>query len=168
MKRLNTIGISLISTLLSVTGMQAADSPVTPETRKDLCERAAKAGWLKGVRTVELIRADIVSVTIDAGITRAIAPTMHRLDAVVGRHAEVLAPYAQPDAFTITSPTDPDYKTPVRPANVGQCRFTASSPSPDAGAGRDDLRHALRAGAAGRHDPARVKAQPAGTLKNTT
>ena len=116
MKTLNTISIGLISLLLSVTSMQAADSPVTPQERKDLCERATKAGWLKGVRTVELIRADIVSVTIDAGITRAIAPTMYILDSVVNRHTEVLAPYAKPDAFTITSPTDPDYKTPVRPS----------------------------------------------------
>jgi len=123
MTTINTINISLVSLLFSVASMQAADSPVTPQERKNLCERAAKAGWLKGVRNVELIRADILSVTIDAGITRAIAPTMYILDSVVNRHAEVLAPYAKSETFTITSPTDPDYKTPVRPADVGQCTY---------------------------------------------
>jgi len=123
MKTINTISLGLIGMMFSVTSLPAADSPVTPQERTTLCERATKAGWLKGVRAVELIRADIISVTMDAGITAAIAPTMYILDSVVNRHTEVLAPYSKPDAFTIASPTDPDYKTPVRPADVGQCTY---------------------------------------------
>lgn len=123
MKTFNTICISLIVVFLSVVSVWGADSPVTPQERENLCERATKAGWLKGVRSVELIRADILSVTIDAGITRAIAPTMYILDSLVNRHTEQLAPYAKPEAFTITSPTDKDYKMPVHPVDVGQCTY---------------------------------------------
>ncbi|MBM4019067.1 MAG: hypothetical protein FJ288_12190 [Planctomycetes bacterium] len=129
MKTINTISLGLISLLFSVTSLPAADSPVTPQERKNLCERAIKAGWLKGVRAVELIRADIISVTIDAGITAAIAPTMYRLDAAVGRHTDVLAPYAKPDAFTIASPTDPDYKTPVPRPTSASAPMRAATPS---------------------------------------
>ena len=93
------------------------------KSRAGLVKAAADAGWLRGVRAIELIRNDVLSITLDAGLTGAINPRMYRIDAEVRYHADVLEPYSKPAAFTITSPTDPDYKTPVRPADVGQCTY---------------------------------------------
>jgi hypothetical protein len=128
--RLASVVVVLLASAWTFVASAAEQKPVDPakvaaeaKQREDLRVRSVKAGWLKGVRTVELIRADILSVTIDAGITGAIAPTMYIADSDVARHRAVLEPYAKPDAFTVTSPTDPDYKTPVRPADVGQCTY---------------------------------------------
>jgi len=127
--RLARVAIVLLASTWAFVA-SAAEKPEDPakaaaeaKQREDLRVRSVKAGWLKGVRTVELIRADILSVTLDAGITGAIAPTMYIADSDVARHRAVLEPYAKPEAFTVTSPTDPDYKTPVRPADVGQCTY---------------------------------------------
>ena len=130
LQRLANSAFFLLLVLAAMTCLSAAEKPVDPskaaaeaKQREDLCVRSAKAGWLKGVRTVELIRADILSVTIDAGITGAVAPTMYIADSDVSRHRAALEPYSKPESFTITSPTDPDYKTPVRPGDVGQCTY---------------------------------------------
>jgi hypothetical protein len=88
----------------------------------ELIDGAVRAGWLQGVRSVEVIRSDVLCVTIDAGITGAIEPTAYRA-ANVPKHRARLEPYTRPDAFAITSETDPDYRVPVRPAEVGQCSY---------------------------------------------
>ena len=125
-----SVVVVLLASAWTFVASAAEQKPVDPakvaaeaKQREDLRVRSVKAGWLKGVRTVELIRADILSVTLDSGITGAIAPTMYIADSDVSRHRAALEPYAKPDAFTITSLTDPDYKTPVRPADVGQCTY---------------------------------------------
>ncbi len=68
-----------------------------------------KAGWAKGVRQVDLIRPDILAVTIDSSVSRG--PELGNDDA---------AKLQVPDAFEITSDGDPAFNTPVRPVKVGR------------------------------------------------
>ena len=104
------------------------------DSRVGLVKAAVAADWLRGMRAVELIRSDVLSVTLDAGLTDAIAPKMFRIGADVRYQADVLARYDDPATFTVSSPTDPDYKTPVRPAGVGQYTYEGRN---GAGGGKD-------------------------------
>ena len=85
-------------------------------------ELAAKQGWLVGMRAVEFLRADLLSVTVDPGITGAIGMPDWE-PAFVQEAIGGPADYLRPEAFTVSSLTDPDYQQPVHPARVGHCSY---------------------------------------------
>jgi len=80
--------------------------------------QAAKEGWLEGIRQVDLLRADLLSVTLDPGIVGALDTKPFVCRAMGGPQD-----YQKPDAFSITSPTDPRYKQPVHPTDVGRTTY---------------------------------------------
>jgi len=100
----------------------AAATASTAPAEASLIEGSIKAGWLKGLRAVELIRADILSITLDAGLTGALEPAQYRAAKVPKQRAK-LEPFAAPEPFSITSTSDADFREPVRPLKVGQCSY---------------------------------------------
>ncbi|MCX5772943.1 MAG: glycoside hydrolase family 9 protein, partial [Candidatus Hydrogenedentes bacterium] len=84
-------------------------------------EWAIKIGWLQGIRKVELIRNDLLSVTLDAGITGAIvhpSPQYQDKSKDVMDACGYATDYVKPAAFTITSDSDANYKSETHPADV--------------------------------------------------
>ena len=80
---------------------------------------AAKQGWIEGFRAVELLRSDLLSVTLDGGVFGALDPGNSAAVAVMGGPEEI----QKPTAFAILSPTDPDYRSPVHPTIVGRATY---------------------------------------------
>ncbi|NLF38681.1 hypothetical protein GX586_04505, partial [bacterium] len=78
--------------------------------REALFAAGARENHFKGVRSVELIRNDIIAVTVDAALGRIGA----------GPGEEIIARYQTPATFTIKSDTDPAFSSPVHPARVGR------------------------------------------------
>lgn len=68
----------LASLTLVATGVptDAQDRPQDAQTRmaKEAWEMAAKEGWIEGIRRGDLIRPDLLSVTIDGGVVGALDP----------------------------------------------------------------------------------------------
>ena len=80
---------------------------------------AAKEGWIEGIRHGDLIRPDLLSVTIDGGIVGALDPGNKAGIAALGDPAD----FQKPEAFTVSSPTDPNYRQPVHPTDVGRASY---------------------------------------------
>jgi len=111
---------SQVLLMLLMTGMAfAQENPVSENSAAR--EWAIKIGWLQGIRKVELIRNDVISVTLDAGITGAI---IHPTPAYQSKNKDVIdacgysTDFVKPSAFTITSATDANYKAETNPAEV--------------------------------------------------
>jgi endoglucanase len=93
--------------------------PPPPEgyfERKLACERGAiyaaavDAGFVEGVRTVELVRADLLAVTVDPALTRVAAGPCNAAAAAAQRS----------ETFTVTSTNDTAFAKGVHPAQVGR------------------------------------------------
>jgi hypothetical protein len=72
---------------------------------------ALKEGLIKGIRNVELIRPDLLAVTIDPALSKCAA------------EPGAAIAFQKPELFTIASATDPNYRAPTHPAEVGQESF---------------------------------------------
>lgn len=70
-----------------------------------------KRGHVQGIRAIELIRPDILAITVDAAITRW------------GFNQGPAGESQKPETFTVSSPTDANYKPPVRPVKVARRSF---------------------------------------------
>ena len=109
--------------LLAVLGGVACSTARADAVSENTAARewAIKIGWLQGIRKVELIRNDLLSVTLDAGITGAI---VHPTPEYQGKSQDVIAAcgyatdFVKPAAFTITSATDANYQAGTSPADV--------------------------------------------------
>lgn len=71
-----------------------------------------KLGMVRGIRSVELIRADLLAVTLDAVVSEG-----------VGLNNAKAAALQQNDAFVVASEDDPSYKKPLAPVRVGRQSF---------------------------------------------
>jgi endoglucanase len=80
---------------------------------------AADRGWILGLRAVELIHSDILSVTLDGGITGTLDPTRTVAAQSFGSSSD----YLTPALFSITSQTDPDYQKAVHPLKIGLANY---------------------------------------------
>jgi len=72
---------------------------------------AVDEGHIQGIRAVELLRPDLLAVTIDPAITRWGSGMGPASDAQT------------PDRFTLASPTDNDFKAGLHPTKVGRVSF---------------------------------------------
>ena len=99
----------------------AEDRPQDAQLRlaQQAWEMAAKEGWIEGIRHGDLIRPDLLSVTIDGGIVGALDPGNKAGIAALGDPAD----FQKPQAFTVSSPTDPNYRQPVHPTDVGRASY---------------------------------------------
>ena len=79
------------------------------QEQKRLFEVMQKEKMAQGLRRVELIRPDLLAVTLDAAVAEGAG--------LANAKASVLQ---QPSAFSITSDTDPAFKTGTAPAKVGR------------------------------------------------
>ena len=86
---------------------------------KQAWEMAADEGWIEGIRHGDLIRPDLLSVTIDGGVLGALDPGNKAGIAALGDPAD----FQKPQAFSISSPTDPNYRQPVHPKDVGRASY---------------------------------------------
>ena len=68
-----------------------------------------KVGMVKGVRKAELIRPDLIAVTLDALVAQG-----------VGQGETRAAALQKPETFLVSSATDARYATPVHPTRVGR------------------------------------------------
>ncbi len=82
-------------------------------------EMANKEGWIEGMRSVELIRPDMLSVTLDGGVTGALDPGNEPAVRALGGPGD----FQKPEAFRITSPTDPTYRDGLHPQRVGRLSY---------------------------------------------
>jgi endoglucanase len=80
------------------------------EERAGIYAEAVKLGYLKGVRGVEVIRGDLLAVSVD--------DAMGRIGS--GSGAGEIEAFQKPEAFAITSASDPNYREAVRPVRVGR------------------------------------------------
>ncbi|HCE42262.1 MAG TPA: hypothetical protein DET40_01780 [Lentisphaeria bacterium] len=78
--------------------------------REGVFSAAVKAGHFKGLRKIDLIRNDILALSIDSAIGKIGA----------GNGEGMIEQYQKPENFMVTSPDDPAYKTGVAPAKVGR------------------------------------------------
>ena len=99
----------------------AEDRPQDAQLRiaQQAWEMAAKEGWIEGIRHGDLIRPDLLSVTIDGGVVGALDPGNKAGVAALGDPAD----FQKPQAFSISSPTDPNYRQPVHPTDVGRASY---------------------------------------------
>lgn len=81
--------------------------------REGVFEAARDAGLLKGVRRVDLIRNDILAVTVDSALGRIGA----------GDGTGIVEEYQRPGNFTVKSETDGHYVSGVKPVKVGRHSF---------------------------------------------
>ena len=91
------------------------------EANDKLYQYALVQGLVEGIRAVELIRPDLLAVTIDPGLSKC-APEPGAAEA-----------FTKPELFTITSQTDAAYRSGVHPSEVGQEsfeRFNFVAPGP--------------------------------------
>lgn len=72
---------------------------------------AVEADHVKGIRQIELIRPDILAVTIDSAITQS------------GNGIGAPGKYQKPEVFGVTSATDVEYRAEVHPTDVGRESF---------------------------------------------
>jgi len=82
-------------------------------------DMAAKEGWIQGIRHGDLIRPDLLSVTIDGGVVDALDPGNKAGIAALGDPAD----FQKPQAFSISSPTDPNYRQAMHPEDVGRSSY---------------------------------------------
>jgi len=80
------------------------------EERKRIFEAAHEAGHFKGLRRIELIRNDLLAVTVDSAIGGIGA----------GPGTGIIDKYANPATFTISSSSDSSFKKGQQPAEVGR------------------------------------------------
>lgn len=71
---------------------------------------AVAEGFIEGVRAVEVIRPDLLAVTVDPALTRTAA----------GPNPAAEAQAQRPETFSVSSPDDPGYATPAQPTKVGR------------------------------------------------
>lgn len=71
---------------------------------------AVAEGFVEGVRAVEVIRPDLLAVTVDPALTRTAA----------GPNPAAEAQAQRPETFSVSSPDDPGYATPAQPTKVGR------------------------------------------------
>ena len=127
MKILASTAISfrpLTSFLLLLATAVLADAQDRPQEAqlqlaRQAWEMAADEGWIEGIRDGDLIRPDLLSATIDGGILGALDPGNKAGVAALGDPAD----FQKPEAFTISSPTDPNYREPVHPTDVGRTSY---------------------------------------------
>lgn len=81
------------------------------QEERGLFQAMIDVGHVQGIRSIELIRNDVLAVTVDAALTQR---AFYDTDA---------DRYQTPDSFTVTSPTDPDYAQGQRPAKVGRLSY---------------------------------------------
>ncbi|MCU0873510.1 MAG: glycoside hydrolase family 9 protein [Pirellulaceae bacterium] len=105
----------------NVCGSAEDQKPTEQKVRlaKQAWEMAAEEGWIQGLRAIELIRPDVISVTLDGGITGAIDSQNEAAVAALGGPDD----FQKPAAFRITSPTDPNYQAGQRPQDVGRLSY---------------------------------------------
>jgi endoglucanase len=90
---------------------EAADPDKDQRMQPAWFKAAVEAGHVKGIRAVELIRPDLLAVTIDAAITRW------------GNGMGPAGEAQRPENFTVSSATDTAFQSGVRPATVGRESF---------------------------------------------
>ena len=112
---------SFLLLLATVVLADAQDRPQETQLRlaRQAWEMAADEGWIEGIRHGDLIRSDLLSVTIDGGVLGALDPGNKAGVAALGDPAD----FQKPEAFTISSPTDPNYREAVHPTDVGRAGY---------------------------------------------
>jgi endoglucanase len=100
----------LAGTLWLTTAAAAGKSP-RGQRERAFFAHIVQRGYVKGVRAVELIRPDLLAVTIDPAITKW------------GFSQGPAGDVQKPETFSVTSETDASCKAPVRPAKVARRSF---------------------------------------------
>lgn len=89
-------------------------------------EEALKLGFVTGIRSVNVIKPDLIAVTVDAALTGSTRPSVEQVTAELAKKP-----------FAITSKDDPAYKSAVVPEKLG--RFTYEDWNGDIGKFRGEL-----------------------------
>ena len=94
-----------------VTGILHLLVPQQGLANEKLYPYALEQGLIKGIRNVELIRPDLLAVTVDPALSRC------------AKEPGAAVAFQKPELFGITSKTDTRYTETVHPADVGQESF---------------------------------------------
>jgi endoglucanase len=89
------------------------------KTANEAWRIAKKRGWIVGFRAIELIRSDLLSVTLDGGITGTLDPTKKSTVQVLGSSED----YRHPKFFSIVSKTDSNYQKETHPLKIGLANY---------------------------------------------
>jgi len=81
--------------------------------RGAIYDAAVADGHIEGVRSIEIIRNDILAITVDPALTRTAS----------GSNPAVEQAAQTPKTFTVTSPDDPAFSAGVNPVKVGRNSF---------------------------------------------
>ena len=81
------------------------------KANEKLYEYALEQGLIQGIRSVELIRPDLLAVTVDPALSKC------------ADEPGAAAAFQKPELFTISSSTDRNYQSATHPAEVGQESF---------------------------------------------
>lgn len=108
----------LSAAVVSATGGRAEKVARQATVAKEI---ALEQGWIEGIRKIELLRPDLLSVTLDGGITGAINAGNELAVEEQGGPTD----HDDPAAFTVVSATDPNYADPTHPARIGRASYPA-------------------------------------------
>lgn len=98
--------------------MSVSARPNQIKMAKKAKEIAIKSKLLKGICAVELIRPDILSITLDGGIVGNLDDNPEKCKALGGPDD-----LQNPDGFTISSKSDKNYQPGIKPVKVGRASY---------------------------------------------
>jgi endoglucanase len=81
--------------------------------RQGIYQAAVEEGFVEGVRSVEVIRGDLIAVTVDPALTKVASGPC-------GEGSAAAATHQVPATFTVASETDGDFGAGVHPVEVGR------------------------------------------------
>ena len=109
------LGLAFSAVLAGTSLLTAAEGTATKDSQaqrsRAFFPEIVKRGHVEGVRAAELIRPDLLAVTIDPAITRW------------GFGQGPAGDFQEPETFTVTSSTDASYREGVHPLKVGRRSF---------------------------------------------